>query len=98
MPDMVQDVAEVLQGRMPDRFRRTVEDAAQHYGIPRGIGSMGAGLLGKAIGGGLNVPTGRAGWTRNVSARVEGLTIEGRKGFALVKGMVGFRIVTRLLN
>jgi hypothetical protein len=98
MPEVIRDVAELLQGRMPSRFRQAVEEMAADHGIPTGLASMGVDLLGRAMGDGLRLPTGRPGWTQRVSARVEGLTIEGRKGFALLKGMVGFRIVTKLLN
>lgn len=98
MPPLVEDVGELLQGRVSSRLRRTGEDLAQSYGVPRGLASLGADLLGGALRGGMRLPTGSPGWSVGVGARVEGLRINSRTGFALVKGMVGFKIFTQLFN
>jgi hypothetical protein len=99
MPPLVEDVGELLRGRVSPRLRQMAEDLARSYGMPRELASVGADLLGGLLGGGMRLPTGVVlGRTTSVEARVEGLRINSRTGFALVKGMVGFRIFTRLFN
>lgn len=98
MPPLVEDVGELLRGRVSSRLRRMGEELAQSYGVPRGLASLGADLLGGALRGGARLPTGNPGWSVGVGARVDGLRIDSRRGFALVKGMIGFRIFTRLFN
>lgn len=55
MPPLVQDVGELLHGRVSPRLRRMGEDIAQSYGVPRGLASLGADLLGGALRGGMGV-------------------------------------------
>jgi hypothetical protein len=98
MPPLVEDVGELLNGRVSPRLRRMGEDLAQSHGVPRGLASLGADLLDGALRGGMRLPTGSPGWSVGVGARVDGLRINSRVGFALVKGMVGFQVFTRLFN
>lgn len=97
MPRLVEDVGELLLGRVTPGMRDAAARLAETRGLPRGLGELGADLLGRAMGGGLPVPV-APGWTRTAGARVEGLRIDSPTGFALVRGMVGFRLFTQLFN
>jgi hypothetical protein len=55
MPTLVEDVGELLHGRVSPRLREMGEDLAQRYGVPRGLASLGADLLGGA--GGMRLPS-----------------------------------------
>jgi hypothetical protein len=98
MPPLVEDVGELLQGRVSPRLRQIGEDVAQSYGVPRGLASLGADLVSGALHGGIRMPTRMPGWSVGLESRVDGLCINSRVGFALVRGMVGFRIFVRLFN
>ena len=98
MPALVQDVDELLRGRVSPRLQHVGESVLESHGVPPVLASLGADLLGGALRGGLRLPTARPGWTVGVGARVEGLRINSHTGFALVKGMIGFKIFTKLFN
>jgi hypothetical protein len=79
-------------------MRDTAEGLARRHGLPGFVGSIGADLLGGALGrGGFSIPTGLFS-SRRVGVAVEGLTIDSCRGFVLVRDKAGFRVFTRLCN
>src|SRR5262245_20931467 len=99
MPPLMEDIGALLKGHVTPRMSQCASKLAQRYGLPGFIGSIGADILGGALGaGGISLPTSRVGWTRQVRVAVDGLSINSRRGFVLVRDKVGFRIFTRLCN
>jgi hypothetical protein len=98
MPPLMEDVGALLHGRVTPRMRDTAEGLARRHGLPGFVGSIGADLLGGALGrGGFSIPTGLFS-SRRVGVAVEGLTIDSCRGFVLVRDKAGFRVFTRLCN
>jgi hypothetical protein len=99
MPPLMEDIGALLRGHVTPRMRQSASNLAQGYGFPGFMGYMGADILGEVFGAtGLSVPTARFGWTRQVHVAVDGLSINSRRGFVLVRDKIGFRIFTQLCN
>lgn len=98
MPPLMEDIGQLMRGYVSPRLRRAAEDLANKHGIPRGLASFGAELLAEALTHGVRLPTGSPGWSVGVKASVSGLRIDSNRGFAFVKGMIGFQVFTKLFN
>lgn len=98
MPPLMEDVGALLRGKVTPRMREAAADLARRHGLPGALGSIGADLLGGALGrGGFSVPTGLFA-TREVNLAVEGLSIDSGRGFVMVRDRPGFKVFTRLCN
>lgn len=89
MPELVEDVGNLLKGMVTPRIRTLAGELAEGFGLPRGFGAIAAGMAADALGG---------GGALGVGAAIDGLEINSNRGFAIIKGRIGFRIFYRMFN
>ena len=99
MPPLMCEVGRMMVGQTAGAGGRLADHLARQVGRVGGdVASAGADLLGGLLGGWAPRSSPRLGGGMRMGAAVEGLQVNSNRGFALVKGLVGFGIFVRLCN